>query len=632
MKHKGNASVRVLGLGVLALMAAAPWASFAADSPKNTQARARKTTEPPTMSKGKLGQDLFLAIDRRDVAQVQALLKQGADPNSRNGLEFTPLYIAAASHQPEAMKALMASKAKIDAESPYGTALFFAAMSGHTEGVKLLADKGAQVNISRVDGTTALMMAAQSGNPTTSAELIKRGAKVNEASFSGATALSYAARAGSVPTGQMLLAAKSKIDTIDDDGKTPLMIAAQAGHADFVKALLAAGAKPNLRDAKGRTALMLASSYGDYPDVVEALVKAGADPNLKDKKGRTAAALASLHGFEESALGMGTSNGSARSRSAEEAIKQGLKLLEVSMNAFSESATCFSCHQEGLGRMVTASAKKRGFTTSKSLNDEQMGRIYGFFGQAKPLMQQALANAEVMKQVPLIEINEVTPGFSWLFAGMVAQNDKANEATASAAMVLGRQQSPDGAWRFSLPRVPMQSSFATYTALAVRALQRYGPKAHADEVKKRIDDAKAWLLNAPAQTSDDLAFRLLGLKWAGASSEERQASLDAVLAAQNPDGGWSQLPKGKSDAYATGQALYVLREGGGLPSSHESLAKAAQYLIRTQDDDGSWFVNKRAIPANNYFDAKFPHGESQYASFNGTSWAVLGLLEALGTR
>jgi hypothetical protein len=40
-------------------------------------------------------------------------------------------------------------------------------------------------------------------------------------------------------------------------------------------------------------------------------------------------------------------------------------------------------------------------------------------------------------------------------------------------------------------------------------------------------------------------------------------------------------------------------------------------------------VNRRAIPANNYFDAAFPHGQSQYASFNATCWAMMALLPAV---
>ena len=54
-----------------------------------------------------------------------------------------------------------------------------------------------------------------------------------------------------------------------------------------------------------------------------------------------------------------------------------------------------------------------------------------------------------------------------------------------------------------------------------------------------------------------------------------------------------------------------------------------QFLLRTQEEDGSWFVNKRAMPINNYFDAAFPHGQSQYASFNATCWATMALLPAV---
>ena len=54
--------------------------------------------------------------------------------------------------------------------------------------------------------------------------------------------------------------------------------------------------------------------------------------------------------------------------------------------------------------------------------------------------------------------------------------------------------------------------------------------------------------------------------------------------------------------------------------------RGSTFLIHSQQEDGSWFVNKRALPSNNYFDAGFPGGESQYASFNVTCCATLALL------
>src|SRR5205814_471336 len=99
-------------LGGLAAVAAASWSS--ADFHAGAQTPPRKSTDPPIAASGKLGQDLFLAIDHRDLAAVQALLAKGADPNARNGLEFTPLHVAAASHQKDVMEALLHDGAKPD--------------------------------------------------------------------------------------------------------------------------------------------------------------------------------------------------------------------------------------------------------------------------------------------------------------------------------------------------------------------------------------------------------------------------------------------------------------------------------------------------------------------------------------
>ncbi|MBC8063622.1 MAG: ankyrin repeat domain-containing protein [Chlorobia bacterium] len=615
--------------GILALAVSLPWAGMVLATPAQHQQDKRRSTDPPIAAKGKLGQDLFMAVGRRDLVTVQSLLKQGADANARNGLEFTPLYIAAASHNAEAMKALLDAGAQPDADSPYGTALTFAAMTGNADGARMLFAKGAKADTARVDGDTVLMMAAQAGNPDFIAEMLKRKVDVNATSYNGSSALSYAARMGHVEVGRMLLEAGAKPDLADTDKQTPLMIAAKAGHPEFVKMLLKRGAKVNIRDKKGWTPLMFAAGYGDSPDSVRALVGAGANAGAKDSKGRTAATLASDRGYRESAEVLGGPKASAKTRNARKAAATSLILLEKSMTAFSRGTACISCHQEGLGRMTTASAKLRGMLVDRELEKAQIGRLRGALGALQPLHEQALANPEVMKQVPLIEINETTPGYSWMLAGMAAQNDQPNAATSAIAMVLARQQSPDGSWTFSLPRVPMQSSVFTYTAIAARSLNAYGPKANASETKNRLGKAKTWLLNTPAKTSDDLAFRLLGLKWTGATIEERRKAIDELLAGQRPDGGWSQMPGMHSDAYATGQALYALAVAGGVQTSSAEYQRGVKYLLRTQDDDGSWFVNKRAIPANNYFDAEFPHGESQYASFNGTCWATLALLETM---
>ena len=55
---------------------------------------------------------------------------------------------------------------------------------------------------------------------------------------------------------------------------------------------------------------------------------------------------------------------------------------------------------------------------------------------------------------------------------------------------------------------------------------------------------------------------MLGLTWAAASRTALRTAVNALIAQQRPDGGWSQIPTLTSDAYATGQALTALAESG----------------------------------------------------------------------
>jgi ankyrin repeat protein len=589
----------------------------------------RRSNENPVPARGKLGQDLFFAIRYRNVAEVRELLQKGADPNSLNGLEIRPLFLAAASFQMDAMQELLKAGAAPDATSTYGTPLMFAANSGNLAGAMMLLERGANPNTIRSDGISVLMMAARAGNPALVGELIKRNADVSTKDDGGETALTFAARAGNVEIGKMLVAAGAPVNVADVDGVTPLMVASMTGHADFTKLLLSSGAKPNIRDSAGRTALVLAARYGNYPDVVGALVAAGANPKAKDVDGKPAAAVAVERGYTDYASILGSPRATPVVRTARSSVDLALKALQSSMSQFSQSATCVSCHHEGLGRIATAEAAERGFKIDSEVQKVPAGRLRGMVAGLKPLHQQALQNPEAMKQLPLIEMNELGTAYSWLMAGMAANQEPATEATAAMAMVLARQQAPDGSWTYALPRIPMQSSFFTFTALSVKALKQYGPQDHGSEIADRLAKAKSWLVKTEPKSSEDRASRLLGLKWAGADAKDIKAAVPAILADQRPDGGWSQVPNLQSDAYATGQALYALHVAGGIPVSDPAYRRGVQYLLRTQDSDGSWFVSKRAVPANNYFDAGFPHGESQYSSFNGTCWATMALSETL---
>lgn len=94
-------------------------------------------------------------------------------------------------------------------------------------------------------------------------------------------------------------------------------------------------------------------------------------------------------------------------------------------------------------------------------------------------------------------------------------------------------------------------------------------------------------------------FKLLGLAWGGASRRDIARQQQALLALQRPDGGWSQMPTLSSDAYATGQALYALQVAG-LEANADVYRRGAAFLLRTQREDGTWFVRTRAFGVQSY--------------------------------
>src|SRR5436309_237180 len=119
------------------------------------------------------GTDLFEAVRNGDLTMAKALLRAGADPNSRNYVGATALMYAAGFASPDYIRLLLESGAKVNATSNGGaTALMWA--TGNTANVRLLLERGADVNAKAKDGTTALGSAAVRGNVDAMRLLISR--------------------------------------------------------------------------------------------------------------------------------------------------------------------------------------------------------------------------------------------------------------------------------------------------------------------------------------------------------------------------------------------------------------------------------------------------------------------------
>jgi len=103
---------------------------------------------------------------------------------------------------------------------------------------------------------------------------------------------------------------------------------------------------------------------------------------------------------------------------------------------------------------------------------------------------------------------------------------------------------------------------------------------------------------------------------------------EALMKEQQSDGGWTQLPGLRCDAWATGSALVALQRAG-VATTDPVYQRGVDFLLRTQFDDGSWWVRSRSWPFQPHFNSKFPHGKDQWISAGGTAWATIALLLTL---
>ena len=89
------------------------------------------------------------------------------------------------------------------------------------------------------------------------------------------------------------------------------------------------------------------------------------------------------------------------------------------------------------------------------------------------------------------------------------------------------------------------------------------------------------------------------------------------------------MPTLESDAFATGQTLVALREAGAIAVTDAAYQQAVRFLLGSQLEDGSWYVQSRTLAFQPYFESGFPHGHDQWVSNAATNWAAMALAAAV---
>ena len=126
-----------------------------------------------------------------------------------------------------------------------------ASEKGHTETVKALLDKGADVNAKDKDGETVLMKASASGYTEIVKALLDKGADVNEKAVHGQTALMYASGLGRTEIVKVLLYKGADMNAKSEHGDTALRLASERGYTKIVNVLQYEGATVKALPDKG---------------------------------------------------------------------------------------------------------------------------------------------------------------------------------------------------------------------------------------------------------------------------------------------------------------------------------------------------------------------------------------------
>lgn len=173
--------------------------------------------------------------------------------------------------------------------------LHAATASSHLNTVKLLVERGADVNVQDEHGNTALQTAVTEGSSGIVEILLDYGANPNIAEPQGG-ALHIAAQQGHVDIAKQLIDKKAILDLRAPSGTTPLHMAAQKGHVKVVKLLCTSGANMNPQSRGGTTPLYQAARNG-HLDIAAYLIGEGVDINLQTKYGKAAlhTAIANCH-------------------------------------------------------------------------------------------------------------------------------------------------------------------------------------------------------------------------------------------------------------------------------------------------------------------------------------------------
>src|ERR1022692_2409821 len=381
----------------------------------------------------------------------------------------------------------------------------------------------------------------------------------------------------------------------------------EQGDPAIARLLVERGANVNEANEAGATALTFAMKSGPHSQLVAFLRQAGA---------RTPPAVPSAKAFSARHM---PDDVPVRDRA-----QRAIDLLQRASTGFVDNrfvrdeAKCVSRHHQYLAAVAFAWGAERGLHIDAAALGHQLAAQMEMW---HPLEESAREDEDPIPDAP------VQIGYGLM--GLHALGYAPDAMTEAFVRYLVNAQNPDGSWHWTDLRPPLEGGRFAATAWAVRAVQLYPLPNSEVETRACLSRARRWLWKAEPATFSDQVSQLMGLGWAGEPPRKLRGLASSIIGRRGPDGRWAQLAGLESDAWATGEALFALHEAGRISAADTAYERGVQFLLRTQYEDGSWWVHSRTWPFQPHFDSGFPHGNDQWISSGGTAWATMALLQTM---
>ncbi len=292
------------------------------------------------------------------------------------------------------------------------------------------------------------------------------------------------------------------------------------------------------------------------------------------------------------------------------AVERSLPYLEKAGVSWMETKKCVSCHRVSFLTWTWSEAGKHGFQV-----DQEKAKVWLEWSETKSLEDRGEGKPQDGAQN--------LDGLAQLLLGHGAEAPLplSKESAATFVQLLTAGQQADGSWKPAgqLPDQKRSKEETTQVSTMWNAFA-LGATEKTAVVQGARERARIFLESAnPGKSTEWFVARLL--LWHQQGDEARmKAAAEELKSKQHADGGWGWLVDEKSDALATGQALFALSYID-LPPEDATIGRAQHFLVSTQTKNGSWEVKGTK--------EKKKERVEETATYWGTAWGTLGLLRTL---